>query len=237
MAFLQSGQGREPFLKAPASVLALIGALVAAHAARGLMTAAASEHAISEYALIPLRYSPHVHDPGSLIDRAVPFVSYMFIHGDWTHLAINCLWLLAFGSVVGRRFGAVLFLIFFILCGVAAGAIYLALAWGSPSAVIGASGAISGLMAAGIRMMGPANVNAGPLRRSLLPILSPNVLAFSGLWVVTNLILGFSGVGLAGEVQAIAWQAHLGGYFVGLFLAGPFDLWAQRGGSDLRPAA
>lgn len=235
MAFLHTGQGREPFLRAPASVLVLIGALVAAHVARMLMTTAASERVVSEYALVPLRYVPHAQEPGTLIDRAIPFLGYMFIHADITHLAINCLWLLAFGSVVGRRFGTPLFLAFFAVCGAAAAAIYLALDWESPGAMIGASGAISGLMAAGVRMVGPIAGNSP--RRPLIPILSPQVLVFSGLWIVVNLALGLSGFSFAGEAQPIAWQAHLGGYFVGLFLAGPFDLWARRGSGDLQTSA
>lgn len=237
MAFLQSRESREPFLKAPASVLSLIGALVAAHVARTLMTTAASEHIVSEYALIPLRYSPHALEPGSPIERAIPFVGYMFIHADVTHLAINCLWLLAFGAVVGRRFGALPFLIFFALCGVVAAVVYLALEWGSPGAMIGASGAISGLMAAGIRMVNPANFGASTSPRALIPILSPQVLLFSGLWIVINLVLGLSGASLAGEAQPIAWQAHLGGYFAGLLLAGPFDRWARRDDPDPQPVA
>jgi len=235
MAFLHTGQGREPFLRAPTAVLALIGALVAAHVARMLMTTAASERVVSEYAFIPLRYAPHAQEPGTLIERAIPFLGYMFIHADVTHLAINCLWLLAFGSVVGRRFGGPMFVTFFVLCGAAAAAFYLALDWESPGAMIGASGAISGLMAAGIRMVGP--VAGSSPRRSLIPILSPQVVVFSGLWIAVNLALGFSGFSLAGEAQPIAWQAHLGGYFVGLFLAGPFDLWARRSGGDAQPSA
>lgn len=226
MAFLQSGQGREPFLRAPVSVLSLIGALVAAHLARMLMTAAASERILTEYAFIPLRYSPGVLEPGSAIDRAIPFVSYMFLHADWTHLSINCLWLLAFGSVVARRFGAASFLLFFLICGVASVAIHLAFNWQSPGAVIGASGAISGLMAAGIRMLNvPALARGAP---RLAPILSPQVLVFSLLWVLINLGFGLSGLSVGGEVQLIAWQAHLGGYFTGLLLAGPFDRWTRK---------
>src|SRR4051812_40574707 len=113
MAFLQSGQGREPFLRAPVSVLSLIAAIVVAHIARMLATTAVSERMVAEYAFIPLRYSPRALDPGSWLDRAIPFVSYMFVHADVTHLAINCLWLLAFGAIVARRFGPWLFLLFF----------------------------------------------------------------------------------------------------------------------------
>ena len=229
MAFLQSGQGREPFLRAPPVVLALIAAIVAAHAGRMLATTAVSERIIGEYAFIPLRYSAHALEPGGWLDRAIPFVSYMFIHADLTHLAINCLWLLAFGSIVARRFGTWPFLVFFLVCGVASVAVHLAFNWESPAAVLGASGAISGLMAAGIRMLHVPHLGADAMRHGLVPILSSQVLVFSLFWIAINLVFGMIGLSFSGETQSIAWQAHLGGYFTGLLLAGPFDSWAHPG--------
>ena len=95
----------------------------------------------------------HNADPGGWLERAIPFVSYMGLHNDLTHLAINSLWLLAFGPIVARRFGGFLFLLFFLVCGVAGAATHLAFNWGSLVPVIGASGAISGLMAAGLRLL------------------------------------------------------------------------------------
>jgi len=238
MAFLRAGDdgepgrspGREPFFKAPAVVFALIAALVAAHLARIWLPPEASERIINEYGFIPLRYAADALEPGGVMDRAIPFASYMFLHADAMHLTINCLWLLAFGPVVARRFGTWLFLVFFTICGVAAAASFLALAWRQPGVIIGASGAISGLMAAGIRMVRTQPQAADP---GLVPILSAQVLVFSGLWVAINLVAGLSGFDFMGGVRPIAWQAHLGGYFVGLFLAGPFDRLGRKSDTDL----
>jgi membrane associated rhomboid family serine protease len=237
MAFLQSAPAREPFLKAPASVLALIGVLVAAHLGRVFAPAAVSEHILDQYAFVPLRYAPNALDPGSLLDRAVPFVSYMFLHADATHLIFNCLWLLAFGAVVARRFRPALFFLFFFICGAASSALFLLLNWNTPGAVIGASGAISGLMAAGVRMLRVEALGGAGARTGLLPILSSQVLMFSLLWIGVNLLFGLTGMGMAGETHAIAWQAHLGGYFAGLLLTGPFDLWARKSDPDPPPLA
>ena len=88
----------------------------------------------------------------------VPLVSHMFLHGGFLHLTVNCLWFLAFGPIVARRYGTAMFLLFFFVCGVAGALTYLAFNWGSPEPVIGASGGISGLMAAGIRMLRWPNV-------------------------------------------------------------------------------
>jgi membrane associated rhomboid family serine protease len=126
---------------------------------------------------------------------------------------------------VARRFGTVLFLLFFVVCGVAAAVAYLWLNWLSPIPVIGASGAISGLMAAGVRLLRPMSPRL-ELHGSLAPIFSRQVLVFSLFWVAINLVFGPTGLTIGGETGQLAWQAHLGGYFAGLLLAGPFDFLA-----------
>lgn len=231
MAFLQSEPPREPFLHAPASVLWLIAALVVAHVARVLVPATLSDEILMQYAFIPARYSDGL-TAGGIFALAVPFVSYMFLHANFVHLAVNSVWLLAFGPIVARRYGTGLFLLFFTVCGIAGAATYLGFNWGSPEGVIGASGAISGLMAAGIRMYPwPGAARLHPMA----PIFSSPVMLFSGFWFGANLLAGLTGFGAAGDLHQIAWQAHLGGYLAGLFLAGGFDAMRQpraAGASD-----
>jgi len=219
--------------KAPASVLALIGVIVAAHIARVFAPSPTTDLVVSNIAFIPSHYSSGAM-PHGVPGLVVPFVSYMFLHADATHLIINCLWLLAFGAVVARRYRFVLFFVFFAICGVAAAVTHLIFNWGSPEPVIGASGAIAGLMAAGIRMLSISALRDPEQPAGLLPILAPQVLMFSGLWVAMNVVFGLLGMGFLGESNAIAWQAHIGGYFAGLRLAGPFDHWARR--TDPNPA-
>lgn len=237
MAFLQSSPPRQPMFRAPAVVLWLIAVLAALHAGRVMTSAAERLDLLSDYAFIPARYSrafleSHMLDPGTIWDRALPFVSYMGLHNDWTHLVINCLWLLAFGPIVARRFGPALFLVFFIICGVAGALAYLAFNWGSPVPVVGASGAISGLMAAGLRMLPGQRPQwmsgALPGEAPLAPILSRQILIFSGVWAAINLLAGLTGLGMGGERGLIAWQAHLGGFLVGLLLCAPFDALRPR---------
>jgi len=224
MAFLQSRPPREPFLQAPAPVLWLIAALVLAHVARAIAPAALSEEILVQYSFISARYAQGT-DVFGLVMLAVPLVSYMFLHADFIHLGVNCLWLLAFGPIVARRYGSFLFLVFFVVCGVAGAATFLAFNWGSPDGVIGASGAISGLMGAAIRMY---PWPGSRLARPMAPILSRPILLFSGVWFVANLLFGLTGLGTAGEVHQIAWQAHVGGYFAGLALAGTFEALRYR---------
>ncbi|MBV9989746.1 MAG: rhomboid family intramembrane serine protease, partial [Alphaproteobacteria bacterium] len=185
-----------------------------------LLPAPLAEQVLTNFGFVPLRYAPNALQPGSLVDRAIPFVSYIFLHADAMHLTVNCLWLLAFGPAVARRYGTWAFLLFFFVCGIAAAAVHLALDWRAAGVIIGASGAISGLMAAGIRTLRPPQQAPSA---ALVPILSPQVLAFTALWVAINLAAGFVGVDIFGAGHEIAWQAHLGGYFTGLLLCGPFD--------------
>ncbi len=149
-----------------------------------------------------------------------------------------------FGAITARRFGALAFFAFFLTCGAAGAAAHLAFNWGSPDPVIGASGAISGLMAAGFRMFPPFGkfvadsgsraIAAGISARSeppLAPFLSSRILTWSALWITINVLAGVTGLGAGPGVHLIAWQAHVGGYLAGLLLAGPFDILQAR----LRP--
>jgi membrane associated rhomboid family serine protease len=227
MAFLQSAPPRQPIFRAPAVVLWLIGLLAALHLAR-ISRPTLSDALIYEYGLYPLRYShafleSHMANPGTPWERVVPFLSYLGLHGSWTHLIINCLWLLAFGPIVARRFGNVLFLVFFLACGVAAALCYLALNWGSPVPVVGASGAISGLMAAAIRMLPGQAPWVTQSEAPLAPLLSRQILVFSTIWAAINVLTALTGLGVGGESGLIAWQAHLGGFLAGLLLCGPLD--------------
>jgi membrane associated rhomboid family serine protease len=206
-------------------VLWLILVLVAAHALRVLAFSHDTDTIFVTYGFVPARYShayleAHGINPGSILERALPFVTYMFLHGSFMHVAVNSVWLLAFGPIVARRLGSLLFLLFFLVCGVGGAAVHLACNWDSTAPVIGASAAISGLMAAGFRMLPvPAQEQRGPLA----PIFSPRSLRWTALWVIVNVIAGVTGLGTGGQVELVAWQAHLGGYAAGLLLAGPFD--------------
>jgi membrane associated rhomboid family serine protease len=228
MTVVREPTPRQPLLRSPAAVIWLILILLGAHAARVFVFPQSGPSWFYEYGFVPARYSPaylesHGINPGNFIERAWPFVTYMFLHANFTHVVINCVWLLAFGPIVARRFGAVGFLVFFLLCGIAGAAVHLALNWGSDAPVIGASAGVSGLMGAGFRMIG-----ANSAERRLEPILSPRILLWTAIWVVVNVVAGLTGLG-AGRLEVVAWQAHLGGYAAGLLLAGLFDWFARTG--------
>jgi membrane associated rhomboid family serine protease len=201
MAFLQPNQPRQPFLRAPASVLWLIGALVLVHLAVTLL--AVPDQSLVAFELVPARYS----ESAGWFGLTVPLVSHIFLHSGYPHLIMNCVWLLAFGSIVARRYGPALFIGLFLASGIAGAALHVALNWGSPEPALGASGAIAGLMAAGFRLYRWFGDVTGP---RLMPIRSKQVLMFSAMWIIPN-------IGFLLLHSDIAGGAHIGGYLFGLF--------------------
>ena len=214
MAFFQTnGPQNERFLNAPASVLWLIVAIMAAHTGRVFLPAPQADGIVVNFAFIPA-------DPTA----AITYVTYLFLHGSYMHAGINSLWLLAFGPPVAWRLGTARFLVFYFFCGIAAALAHLVSDWGSMVPVVGASGAISGLMAGAIRIMyaGPPGP-WGLEQPRLAPITSRPVLFFASVWLAVNLVVGVTGLGLSEEGQLIAWVAHMGGFFAGFFGIGLLD--------------
>jgi membrane associated rhomboid family serine protease len=222
----------QPLLRVPAVVVVTIAVLVLAYLGWAFAPPAIADQILFNFAFYPARYSAHflaIHSaaPQSLPALAAPFLSYIFLHGDLSHVGINCLWLLAFGPIVARRWGPWLFLILFAICAVAGAVAHLATNWGSQDPVIGASAAISGLMGAGIRMLrGRVWIEGEPFPR-LAPLFSGQIAVFTLFWLLANVFAGYTGIGMDGQFRLIAWQAHIGGYFAGLLLAGPIDAIAR----------
>jgi membrane associated rhomboid family serine protease len=220
--FVEGKPTRQPFLRAPASVLGLIGVLVAAHLLRVLAPPAVAEQILNDYALNPVRYVGHAA-AGTFLANVLPLFTHMLLHANATHLVVNCVWLLAFGPIVAGRFGGAAFILFFVLRGLAGAVFFVALYWGEDVGVIGASGAISGLMGAAIRMMRLRQPYLNVATLPLMPIWSSQVLGFSAVWLAINLVTGLTGLGTGGQMEPVAWQDHMGGYLAGLLLAGLFE--------------
>jgi membrane associated rhomboid family serine protease len=153
--------------------------------------------------------------------------SSQFVHGGWAHALMNAAFILAFGTPVARFFGlrlggALLFYGFYLASGALAALGFAAVHPGQAVALIGASGAASGLMGAAARLIaGYGQVG---------PILSRPVLGMGAAWVIVNLIMALVGAALvpgAGD-GAVGWEAHLAGFAAGVLLIGPFGWLARR---------
>lgn len=229
-----SERPREPIFNVPAVVVVLIAIFVAIHLGRELLDRQQEDWLLWTLAFVPARMSEFGgRVPGPQWATYTSFITHMLVHGDLVHLAVNSAWLLAVGTPVARRMNWASFLLFATLCGIGGALFFLAVNPGLRSPMIGASGAISGLMAAMFRLIYAANDAYGRavLREqtehapslSLTGILRsrPALMAIV-VWVAINLVFGL-GVGDMMSGAGIAWEAHLGGFFTGLLLFGLFD--------------
>jgi membrane associated rhomboid family serine protease len=234
-------QRSEPLFNVPPVVVATIAALILVHVGRWLLLSPEEDvEFLLQFGFIPARYAPSLlpHDafPGGTAADIWTFVTYALIHGNVVHLTVNAIWLLPFGSAVARRFGAVRFLLFFTLTAAGGAVMHLATHAGEMSPMIGASASISGLMAAAIRFVfqagGPLNVfrrdiDPNAYRVPAAPLSAawhdPRILAFLGVWFGLNIAFGLGSMAVPGAEETIAWQAHIGGFVVGLVSFAAFD--------------
>jgi membrane associated rhomboid family serine protease len=232
---------REPIFNVPTVVLVLIALLCVVHAVFMLVLSPAQA---TEF-LITLSFIPARYDLSVLADESWvhgwgaagwSFVTYAFLHGSFSHLFFNVIWLLAFCTPVARRFGALRFTLFFMVTAAAGAFAHLITHLGEMLPMVGASAAISGAMAAALRFVfqsgGPLgllrkadahayHVPAAPLGAMLR---SPRALAFIAVWFGVNALFGATGLAMPGtEAQSVAWQAHVGGFLAGLFGFAAFD--------------
>jgi membrane associated rhomboid family serine protease len=213
---------RQPFFNAPQAVTYLISAIIFVHFVRWFLPTEVDWDIVGVASFIPARFFGDANGaatglPDGAISVGITFLTHTFLHADLTHLGLNMVWLLAFGAPVARALGATRFLILYFVCGVAGALVHLAVHPTSLIPVIGASGAISGMMAGAIRyLFGARQPFAAQSRVAALS--DPRLLLFIGIWVAANTFFGVTSVGPSGEDQLIAWEAHLGGFLAGLFL-------------------
>lgn len=158
-------------------------------------------------------------------------VTSMFVHGGWVHVAMNAAGALAFGPPVARLAGggkgAVAFLLFYIVCGLVATGGYGLIHPDSYDSLIGASGAVFGLMGGALRLLGRRDQTLRSLgdRRFLTP---------AAVLMAVNAAVGLAGLAPGMEGARIAWEAHAFGFVCGALLIGP---WAKVFGSRGAPFA
>ncbi|MDQ3555950.1 MAG: rhomboid family intramembrane serine protease, partial [Gemmatimonadota bacterium] len=145
----------------------------------------------------------------------------MFMHGSWEHLLGNVLFLWVFGNNIEDSMGHSRFLLFYLICGAAAGAAHIVFEPGSSIPAVGASGAISGIMGAYIVLYPRVKV-----RTWIPPIFFVRLSALFvlGYWFVIQLAMGLVSFGAeVGEQGGVAVWAHVGGFLAGLLLIRLFE--------------
>ena len=158
-----------------------------------------------------------------------PFFTNMFLHGGWGHIISNMWILFIFGDNVEDRMGKIRYFLFYILCGLLASFAHFILYRHSAVPAIGASGAISGVMAAYMFMFPKSNI------LSFIPIIIipffipiPSVI-YIGLWFIGQLLSGASSLMLSSSATGIAIWAHIGGFLGGALVYRFFDISRRRG--------
>jgi membrane associated rhomboid family serine protease len=264
--FFDGARRREPIFFVPFVVVALVAALIAIHAVLTQSSAATQDAAVRELAFLPGRLTLAIWpdrlgellsrvntDRGALEQAATlrhyhaleggakvwTLFTYALLHGSWTHVAVNSIWLIAFGPPIARRFGAGRFLAFFAFTAVAGALAHWAAAPMDFSPLIGASAADSGLMAAAARFifqpgapLGGARdfsrraIEAGeagpaPSLRELFG--QRRAVIFIVIWMATNFLFGAGAQALGASEAPVAWIAHVGGFVAGLLAFPLFD--------------
>jgi membrane associated rhomboid family serine protease len=221
---------RAPAFNLPPVVVWLTLALIGVHLLRMFLSPYAEEWLLLAFAFIPARYGPLGEGlPGGWGADIWSPVTHAFLHANWLHFGVNAIWMASFGSALARRFRAARFLILSAVAAAAgAGFHYLSYA-GDAALMIGASGAVSGMMAAATRFaFAPGGPLAGggarpaayriPAEPLAAVLVNPRALAFILVWFGVNLLFGLGGDMLPGVSGPIAWQAHVGGFLAGLLL-------------------
>lgn len=247
---------REPAFNLPGIVTACCVVLLGLHALRAFLSPETDDRLIAVFAFVPARMAIALGIAQHQVQIAVQnvpleqlqqligggwwwtLVTYALLHGSWAHVGFNCVWLVAFGAPVARRFSASRFLLLLVVAAVVGALLQFLWSPASFIPVIGASAAVAGAMGAAtrfvfrpddeaMRFFDRAKLNEA-FRRPALTLVqtftTKGALVFVVLWFVTNLVFGLfpalSGISADGP---IAWQAHIGGFLAGLLLFPLFD--------------
>lgn len=145
-------------------------------------------------------------------------ITHLFLHGGWLHLIGNMWVLWIFGDNVEDRLGPIPFIFFYLTCGILASLIHAFFFSHSVTPLVGASGAISGIMGAYFRLFPFARILV------LIPLLFIPIFIevpaflFLGLWFLLQFYSGLFSLALPGSIGGVAWFAHLGGFLAGFLM-------------------
>jgi membrane associated rhomboid family serine protease len=176
----------------------------------------AADAFVLQYGLVPAEFSSG-HDLPPVIALPIWFtlITSMFLHGGLLHVLGNMLYLWVFGDNVEHAMGSHRFLLFYLLCGCIAGLAQLALAPHSAVPLIGASGAIAGVLGAYLMLFpGSRILTVIPIFFFIRLVSIPAVIVL-GIWFLLQVINSAASFGAAGGV---AWFAHIGGFVAGMAL-------------------
>jgi membrane associated rhomboid family serine protease len=186
-------------------------ALIAANVVFFLVELNGGQAFIQQWAFIPRRFTQDPYEAAPTIFTA------MFMHAGWLHLGGNMLYLWIFGDNIEDRFGSMKFLIFYLVCGIAATLAQYYVSPGSRIPNVGASGAIAGILGSYLLLFPHARV------RVLLynQIVHMPAIFVLGFWIVLQVFAGAGALfatAQSEDVGGVAYMAHVGGFVAGFLL-------------------
>lgn len=176
------------------------------------------DHSVDIGGLVPVKFLNSHWLPG-----VARMISSMFMHGSWMHLIGNMWFLLVFGKGVEAAAGPARFVLFYLLCGLAADCLYVFFSPQSHIPLIGASGAVSGVLGASLMLHPKASIT----------ILKLPVWCFLIIWFGMQILLQVASATRGHSGGDVAYLAHIGGFAAGLFLIFFFKKRADSLGSNV----
>jgi rhomboid family protein len=203
-------------LARPIVTWSLIAANVLIFAAQSALPAGAEANMLASFGLIPAVVGNAVADPFPDLPAWTTFLTYAFLHADPWHLLTNMVFLWVFGDNVEDAMGHLKFLTFFFACAAAAAFTHILFNSTSTAPLVGASGAISGIIGAYLVLY--PRVRVYMLVRIVIPLPIPIPALWAlGAWIGVQLFNA-----LVPTMEPVAWWAHLGGAATGALLVGLF---------------
>lgn len=158
-----------------------------------------------------------------------PSIIYsMFLHAGWAHFLGNMLYLYIFGDNVEDALGRFKYLVFYLLCGFGAAWAHIFTDPGSAVPVVGASGAIAGVLGAYFLLYPRARVLTLVFFGFFVRIIKIPALVVLGFWIILQVLLGIGSLPLRGQGGGVAWFAHIGGFVCGMVLILAMGGWRKR---------
>ena len=195
----------------------MTGALILLNALLFLLThfdagGAAEQATLYFYGVVPIELVSNLPTAIDPLPEPLTLISYQFLHAGWLHLIANMLFLWVFADNIEDAFGRISFLLFYVTCGIGAALFYAFLTPASDTPLIGASGAVGGILAAYMLLYPRARIWILLFMR--LPVRIPAVYVLAS-WFALQIVMLL----LATEDAAmVAWWAHVGGFATGFVL-------------------
>jgi membrane associated rhomboid family serine protease len=171
---------------------------------------------IYDYGLVPAAIFSSL-DSG--LDRIYPFFTSMFLHGGWFHLIGNMLFLYIFGDNVEDRMGHLKYIIFYLISGLAAAFTQIIINIYSTIPMVGASGAISGVLGAYILFFPHSRILTLVPIFFFIQIVEIPAVIFLLIWFIIQFFSGVASLAATQNTGGVAFWAHIGGFVVGLILS------------------